>query len=119
MGGVSVTRSSSSSLRGVTIPKLNQIIAIQPTKKSLAKDALTVAYHQIQKPDLLSGIARHYKPKDELGESLPAESKHVQTKVQTLIEQVERALLSQDSPLAVTRRRMRLACSFPRPRLPP
>ncbi|MDP1563162.1 MAG: hypothetical protein Q8M16_17420 [Pirellulaceae bacterium] len=74
------------------MPKLNQIIAIQSTKKSLAKDALTAAYHQLQKADLLTGISRNYKPKDELGEVLPHENKLVQVKVTEVLEQVSRSL---------------------------
>jgi hypothetical protein len=75
------------------VPKLNQIIAIQNGKKTAAKDALTAAYHQIQKPDLMSGISRSYKPKDELGEVLPPESKLVQVKVQDLVQQINQALV--------------------------
>lgn len=67
--------------------KLNQIIALLPSKKSTAKDALTVVYQQLQKPDLLSGISRNYKPKDELGEMQPPESKLVQLKVRDAIQQ--------------------------------
>jgi hypothetical protein len=74
------------------LPKLNQIIAIQNGKKTQAKDSLTAAYHQLQKPDLLSGISRTYKPKDEAGEQQPPESKHVQLKVKELIERVSRDL---------------------------
>ena len=74
------------------MPKLNQIIAIANGKKSQAKDALTQAYHQLQKPDFLSGIARNYKPKDEAGESQPPESKQVQVKVKEVIERVTRDL---------------------------
>jgi hypothetical protein len=64
---------------------LNQIIAIQASKKAHAKDSLTNAYHVLQKPDLLSGIARNYKPKDEGGEPQPPENKLVQVKIKELI----------------------------------
>ena len=75
------------------MPKLNQIIAIQATKKSLAKDALTEVYQALQKSDLLSGIARSYKPKDELGEALPPESKLVQFKVDDGIAKITKSLI--------------------------
>ena len=75
------------------MPKLNQIIAIQNGKKSQAKDSLTAAYQQLQKPDLLTGISRNYKPKDETGESQPPESKLVQIKVQEVIEKVSKDLV--------------------------
>lgn len=74
------------------MPKLNQIIAIQNGRKSQAKEALTQAYHQLQKPDLLSGISRTYKPKDETGETQPTENKLVQLKVGEVIDRVSREL---------------------------
>jgi hypothetical protein len=74
------------------MPKLNQIIAIQAGKKSRAKDSLTEAYHLLQKPDLLSGIARSYKPRDEGGEPQPPENKLVQVKVVELISRVSNDL---------------------------
>jgi hypothetical protein len=70
------------------MPKLNQIIAIQAGKKSQAKETLTEAYHQLKKPELLSGIARTYQPRDEEGEPLPDERKQVQVKVNDLIQKV-------------------------------
>ncbi len=75
------------------MPKLNQIIAIQLGKKSSAKEVITEAYQQLQKSDLLSGISRNYKPKDELGEVLPAETKQVQLKVQDAVQRVSKALI--------------------------
>ncbi len=74
------------------MPKLNQIIAIQNGKKTQAKEALTQAYHQLQKPDLLAGISRTYKPKDEAGEPQPPESKQVQLKVIEVIDRVTKEL---------------------------
>jgi hypothetical protein len=59
----------------------------------MPKEALTAAYHQIQKPDLMTGISRSYKPKDEVGETLPSEAKHVQVKVQDLVQQVNQSLV--------------------------
>lgn len=74
------------------MPKLNQIIAIQASKKSHAKESLTEAYQSLQKNDLLYGISRSYKPKDEAGEALPPESKAVQLKVQDAIARVTKSL---------------------------
>ncbi|MDB5392250.1 MAG: hypothetical protein JWM11_7896 [Planctomycetaceae bacterium] len=74
------------------MPKLNQIIAIQAGRKSQAKEVLTAAYHQLQKLDLLSGISRTYKPKDETGEAQPAESKLVQLKVGEVVDRVTREM---------------------------
>lgn len=68
--------------------KLNQIIALQVGKKTAAKEALTQVYHQIQKPEPLTGISRSYKPKDDEGEQLPAENKRVQISVTSLLKEV-------------------------------
>lgn len=68
--------------------KLNQIIAVQAGKKSQAKETLTQAYHQLKKPELLSGIVRTYQPRDEGGEPQPEERKQVQVKVNDLIAKV-------------------------------
>lgn len=75
------------------MPKLNQIIAVQSGKKAQAKESLTAAYQQLQKPDLLSGIARSYKPKDENGETEPPQNKLVQAKVSELIARVSADLV--------------------------
>lgn len=74
------------------MPKLNQIIAIMNSKKSKAKESLTQVYHQLQKPDLLSGISRNYKSKEEGGETQPPESKLVQVKVRDLINSIQQDL---------------------------
>src|SRR5262249_46295278 len=71
-----------------SMPKLNQIIAIQAGKKSQAKETLTEAYHLIKKPDLLAGLVRTYQPRDEGGEPQPEERKHVQAKVSELLAKV-------------------------------
>src|SRR5215475_8705589 len=70
------------------MPKLNQIIAIQAGKKAQAKETLTQAYHQVKKPELLSGLVRTYQPRDEDGEPQPEERKQVQVKVSDLLRKV-------------------------------
>lgn len=65
--------------------KLNQIIAIEKSIKSRSFQELTEAHHALQKPALLSGIARTYRPKDEEGEQLPPESTRVQVKADEII----------------------------------
>src|SRR5262249_16254277 len=75
-----------------TMPKLNQIIAIQAGKKAQAKETLTEAYHQIKKPDLLAGLVRTYMPRDEGAEPQPEGRKDVQVKVNELINRVKRDL---------------------------
>ncbi len=65
--------------------KLNQIIAVEKGIKSEAMRDLTDAHQMLQKPALLSGISRTYRPKDEEGEQLPPESTKVQVKAEEII----------------------------------
>lgn len=66
------------------MPKLHQVIALVSGKKKTAADAVTAAYHAIQKSAQFDGISRSYQPRDELGEKLPPETKHIQTRVTDL-----------------------------------
>ncbi|WP_117213264.1 hypothetical protein [Allorhizocola rhizosphaerae] len=72
--------------------KLNQIIAIEKGVKTDAANALTQAYHGVQKAPQLSGIARTYQPRDDEGEQLPSESTRVQIRTGELIGDVRKAL---------------------------
>ncbi len=72
------------------MPKRNQIIANQAGRKTQAKEALMQVYHPLQKRDLLSGISRTYKPKDETGAKQPTENKLVPLKVGEVIDRVTR-----------------------------
>jgi hypothetical protein len=69
------------------MPKLNQIIAVEKGVKSRSFQELTEAHHALQKPTLLSGISRTYRPKDEEGETLPPESTKVQVKSEEVLRQ--------------------------------
>jgi hypothetical protein len=72
--------------------KLCQIIAVCNGTKGRTQKALTEAHHKVQKDELLSGISRTYRPKDEEGDQLPPESKHVRFKVSDAISQATKAL---------------------------
>ena len=72
--------------------KLNQIIAIEKGVKSQTLRELTDAHHQLQKPSLLSGIARTYRPIDDEGEQYPPESTRVQVKAEEIIERTVQIL---------------------------
>src|SRR4051794_33256548 len=74
------------------MPKLNQIIAVEKGVKSRSLQELTEAHHAVQKPALLTGIARTYQPKDEEGEQLPPESTKVQVRTEDVIRQVTTTL---------------------------
>jgi hypothetical protein len=67
--------------------RLNQIIAVEKGIKSRSFQELTDAHHALQKPALLAGISRTYRPKDEEGEQLPPESTKVQIKSEEIIKQ--------------------------------
>jgi hypothetical protein len=58
--------------------KLNQLIAIVTGAKTQTQKTVTGIYKKIQSTELMVGISRKYTPKDEEGESLPAERKLVQ-----------------------------------------
>ncbi|MFI0404881.1 hypothetical protein [Actinomadura sp. 3N508] len=72
--------------------KLNQIIAIEKGVKSRAQRELADVLRVLQKPALLSGISRVYRPKDEEGETLPPESTKVQVKSEDALRDVAAAL---------------------------
>ncbi|WP_433525729.1 hypothetical protein ACQPZ2_12820 [Nocardia pseudovaccinii] len=72
--------------------KLNQIIAVEKGVKSGALRELAETQGQLQKPGLLSGIARTYQPKDEEGEQLPPESTRVQVKSEEVLRQTAATL---------------------------
>ena len=53
--------------------RLNQIIAVEKGIKSRSFQELTEAHQALQKPALLAGIARTYRPKDEEGDDVKTE----------------------------------------------
>lgn len=74
--------------KGVPVPKLNQIIAVEKGVKSKSFADLTEAHHAVQKTGPLAGIARVYQPRDEEGEQLPPESTKVQIKAEDILRSV-------------------------------
>jgi hypothetical protein len=67
------------------MPRLNQIVAIEKGVKSQSLRELTDAHQLLQKPALLAGISRTYRPRDEEGEQLPPEATKVQVKTDEVI----------------------------------
>ena len=65
--------------------KLNQIVAVEKGVKARAEKDLTEAHHGLKKGDLVNGLSRVYRPKNEDGEQLPAEHKKVQVNVEDAI----------------------------------
>lgn len=72
--------------------KLNQVIALEKGVKSRSYASLTEAHQLLQKPALLAGISRTYKPKDDEGEQYPAESTRVQGRAEQVIAETGRIL---------------------------
>ncbi|GAA4097756.1 MULTISPECIES: hypothetical protein [Actinomadura] len=72
--------------------RLNQIIAVEKGVKSRTQRELADAYHELQKPALLSGISRTYRPRDDEGETLPPESTKVQVKAEDVLREAARSL---------------------------
>lgn len=72
-------------------PKLNEIIAVATGKKGEVQKAVTETYHKIQKEGLFDGLSRTYRPREELGERLPSESKQPQLKVKDLVSNAAKA----------------------------
>lgn len=72
--------------------KLNQIIAVEKSIKSKSHADLTEAHHQLQKPALLAGLSRTYRPKDDEGERLPPEATRVQVRAQEVIRRTAEVL---------------------------
>jgi hypothetical protein len=72
--------------------RLNQIIAIEKGIKSRSVQELAELQKNLQKPALLSGISRTYRPKDEEGEQLPPESTKVQVKAEEVLRQTVEVL---------------------------
>lgn len=72
--------------------KLNQVIALEKGVKSTAESALTQAYHQLQKPQLLAGQERSYQPKDDEGDTYPPEPVKLQLRVPEVLDSVAQSL---------------------------
>lgn len=72
--------------------KLHQLIAAEKAAKSRAEAAITVAYHQLQKPALYAGLSRRYFPKDDEGDQLPPEATLTQLRVDTVLDDAARAM---------------------------
>ena len=72
--------------------RLNQIIALEKGSKAGAHQALTKAYHAIQRTPQLSGITRTYLKKDDDGDDFPPESTRVQVRTDEIIAGVTDSL---------------------------
>jgi hypothetical protein len=70
--------------------KLNQLIAIVSGQKSKTQRQISDLYKKIQNSDLMLGITRIYRPKDEEGEQFPSETKRVQFTAKQALKESEK-----------------------------
>src|SRR5262245_4523368 len=67
---------------------LNQVIALVKGEKTRGENALTKAYHTIQRAEPFTGISKTYQPKDEDGDRYPSTGNHVQLTVSQVIDEL-------------------------------
>lgn len=68
--------------------KLNQILAIEKGIKTRVYSEFTELHHATQKPALMNGFSKTYQPRDEDGETYPAEAQKVQHEHAAVLERV-------------------------------
>lgn len=74
------------------MPKLNQILAIEKGVKTRVYSEFTDLHKATQKPALMNGFHKTYRPKDEDGETYPPESQKVQHNHTDVIKRVGQLL---------------------------
>lgn len=72
--------------------KLCQIVAVEKSVKNKSHSNVTEMYQKMQKPAMLTGISRSYRPKDEAGEQLPPEATKVQLNALDLLTSVSKTM---------------------------
>lgn len=77
---------------GANATRLNQIIAVLKGVKSDTNGKLTKIYHDVQKPALLAGISRTYRPVNDDDPVLPGESTRVQLRANDVVRQATSVL---------------------------
>jgi hypothetical protein len=72
--------------------KLNQILAIEKGIKTRVYGEFTDLHQATQKPALMNGFHKSYQPRDEEGETYPAESQKVQHNASEVLDRVAKGL---------------------------
>lgn len=72
--------------------KLCQVLAVEKGVKSRTTSTISKAYHELQKPPLLSGLSKTYKPLDEDGVRYPPENVKVQVRAEDVLKDAQKAL---------------------------
>lgn len=84
------------------MPKLNQVLAIEKGVKTRVYSELTELHKATQKPALMNGFHKTYHPKDEEGETYPAEHQKTQFNHGDVIKRVA-AILSELFDITATK----------------
>lgn len=71
--------------------KLNAVVAAEQTVRNRAQRRVTDLYHQLKKAPLFTGLSRTYRPRDDEGEQLPAESTRVQLNAEDVLKEIAKA----------------------------
>jgi len=69
------------------MPKLNQILAIEKGEKTKVYGDTTKAHHRLEKAELLSGMSRAYRSKEDDGEKFPNEDQKLQVRAQHVVDE--------------------------------
>lgn len=72
---------------------LNQVIAVRAGVKGDSEGRLTKNYHLLQRAELLRGLSRTYKPKDDDGFQYPGETTGVVVKVEKVLGDIAEDLV--------------------------
>ena len=70
--------------------KLHEVVAIRKGVKSRTYGELTELHRRAQKADLYAGMTREFKPRDDDGETFPAEDKKVQLLADEVLKKVRK-----------------------------
>jgi hypothetical protein len=73
--------------------KLNQILAIEKGIKTRVYAEVTDLHQATQKPPLMNGFHKTYQPRDEDGETYPAESQKVQHQAAEVLDRISAGLV--------------------------
>lgn len=76
------------------MPKINQILAIEKNKRTTLHKEITELHRQTQQPTLMTGHQKVFAPKEEDGETYPAEERKVQLLHQDALDGVVDRLAS-------------------------
>jgi hypothetical protein len=77
----------------VAATRLNQVLAVRQGVQTDSHQRLTSLHHDVQKADLLSGIARVYSPIDDDAPRVPGESKNVQRTVESSLAELRKIMV--------------------------